>query len=259
MIQKLIFLAIGIAVCILLLFALRKMFKAIYKKKEAIHLKFLNSACNVVIILMCIYYAMSLFDVTKDAGKIFLQSGTVIIAVATFAAQQAMGNVISGISLSTAKPFDVGEKIKVINGSNVVAEGIVKDITLRQTVIMTYDGQSAIIPNSVMDNSVILNTNYTKDVGSFLEIEVSYDSNIDKSMEIIKRLCIEHELTLNDDEMAVRISQLTENGVKLKTTVWTRNLDDSFKACSDIRGEVLKAFKENGITIPYTTITITRD
>ena len=42
----------------------------------------------------------------------------------------------------------------------------------------------------------------------------------------------------------------------LKTTVWTSNLDDSFRACSDIRATLVKEFLKNDIEIPYQTVTI---
>ena len=42
----------------------------------------------------------------------------------------------------------------------------------------------------------------------------------------------------------------------LKTSVWTKTLDDNFKACSDLRMSLVKEFSESDITIPYQTITI---
>lgn len=257
--DKLIMLGVGLLVCFILMTGIHRIFKGIGKKKDGIHIKFINSLVNVVVIIAFIYYALSLFDVTKDVSKVLLQSGTLLIAIVTFAAQQALGNVISGFSISMTKPFDVNEKVKVIDGSNVVAEGIITDITIRHTVIRTFDGQSAIIPNSVMDSSVIVNTNYTENVGNFLEIEISYDSDVDKAIAIIKKLAVEHPKTLNDDSMKLSVSSLTANGVIIKTTIWTKTLDDNFSACSDLRRGILSEFKKNGITIPYTTITVSNN
>ena len=92
------------------------------------------------------------FDVTKDISRALLQSGTLLVAIATFAAQQALSNVISGLSLSVSKPYNVDDKIKVVQSGNVIAEGIVDDITIRHTIIRQYNGESCIVPNSIMDN-----------------------------------------------------------------------------------------------------------
>ena len=72
----------------------------------------------------------------------------------------------------------------------------------------------------------------------------------------MQRICIAHALTLNTEENKVFIKTYTSNGIILKTTVWTRNLDDSFQACSDIRAALVKEFREKEITIPYQTVTV---
>ena len=127
---------------------------------------------------------------------------------------------------------------------------------IRHTVIDQFNGESCIVPNSIMDSSVIINTNYTANVGNFVEIEITYDADIEKAIGIMRRVCAEHELTLNTEQNAVTASGYTRNGVILKTTIWTENLNDSFKACSDIRIALIEEFQKNGIEIPYQTVTV---
>lgn len=93
--------------------------------------------------------------------------------------------------MSLSKPYNVNEKIKVMQNGNVIAEGMVKDVTLRHTVIGQFNGESCIVPNSIMDSSVIVNTNFTKNVGNFVEIEVSYDTDIEEAIRIMCRKCID--------------------------------------------------------------------
>ncbi len=226
------------------------------KKSNAIHLRFLKSAVNVFIDVVIIYSLVQQFDITKDISKALLQSGTLIVAIATFAAQQALANVISGISVSAAKPYNVNEKIRVLQGGTVIAEGMVIDVTIRQTVIRQFNGECCIVPNSIMDSAVIINTNYTENVGNFIEVAVSYDADIEEAISVMKEICAAHELTIDSDKSSVTVSSFVADGVTLKTTIWTKNLNDSFKACSDIRAALVKEFKEHGIEIPYQTVTI---
>lgn len=251
--------AIGIGVCILLMFLMGRLFNRLYMKSRGIHFKFFKSVVNVLLTLLCIYYCLSFFEFTKEMGRILLQSGTLLIAILTFAAQQALGNVISGFSISMTKPYKAGDKVKVIDGSNILAEGIIDDVTIRHTVIRTFDGQSAIIPNSTMDSSVIVNTNFTENVGNFVEVEVGFDADIDKACELFRKIVMEHELTLNDESTKVMLNRYEPSGVVLKTTVWTENLDSSFRACSDIRKGILKEFAKNNIEIPYKTVTVKKE
>ena len=231
-------------------------FRYIAQKTKAVHLRFTKSAINVIIDVIAFYSLAQQFEMTKDISKVLLQSGSLILAIATFAAQQALGNVISGISLSVSKPYNVDEKIRVIQGGTVIAEGLVKDVTLRHTLIYQFNGETCIVPNSVMDSAVVINTNFTENIGNYVEIEIGYGADIEKAVEIMRRICVEHELTLNTEANAVTASGYTQNGVTLKTIIWTQNLNDSFRACSDIRISIVEQFRERNIEIPLQTITI---
>lgn len=247
---------ISIAVLCLLFLLFKKFLRKISKKSNGLHIQYFNSLIKILLVLLEIYYLLTLFDVTKTLSTTILGGGAIFLTVASFGAQQAMGNIVSGFFISASKPYELEDKIKVANGGSVLAEGIVKDITTRHTVIETFDGQTCIIPNSVMDSAVIINTTYTENVGNFLTVEISYESDVDKAMEIIKSIIVKNEMTLNDDTTTVSLSQMNSDGLMLKTTVWTKTLGENFAACSDIRKQVLAEFNKAGITIPYKTITI---
>ncbi len=248
--------AIFIGVGLVLNQIINLVFRYIEKRNPAAHIRFSKSVLNVMITVITIYSLMQQFEVTREMSTAILQSGSLIIAVATFAAQQALGNVISGFSLSFSRPYNVNDKVRVVQGGGIIAEGIVTDITLRHTIISQYNGESCIVPNSVMDSSVITNTNFTENVGNFMEIEISYESDIDKAMEIMREVCAGNELSLNTKENKIFVKGYSVNGVVLKTTVWTKTLDDSFQACSEIRKALVEEYRAAGITIPYQTVTV---
>lgn len=248
--------AISIVVYFIILLLLKNFLNKISNKTNGIHIKYFDSLMKIILFIIEVYYLLTLFDATKSLSNTILGGGAVLIAVLSFGAQQAMGNIVSGLFISASKPYELEDKIKVVSGGSILAEGIVKDITTRHTVVETFDGQTCIIPNSVMDSSVIVNSTYTENVGNFLTVEISYESDVDKAMKIIKRLIVQHKLTLNDDSTTVTLSQMTSNGLLLKSTVWTKTINDNFSACSDIRKQILNEFNNEGITIPYNTITI---
>ena len=248
---------INIAVAVAVYITLNLLFdKFILKKRNSINLKFLKSIVQVLIIALSLYFILSQFTNTKDFGTKLMQGSTLIVAILTFAAQKTLGNIISGFSIALARPFDVGQKIRVMNGNNILAEGYIKDITVRHTVIQQYDGQSCIIPNSVMDESVIVNTNYEGDIGNFIEIEISFKSDIQKAKKIFKEIIKEQLLCINKDNVNIYVSRFTPNGCILKTTIWTKTLDDNFLACSVIRERLIREYNDNDIEIPYQNITI---
>ena len=231
-------------------------FKIFEKKTRSVHIRFFKGLVNAVIVVLTVYALAQQFEVTKEFSTVLLQSGTLLVALATFAAQQALSNVISGFSLSFSQPYNVNDKIKVVQGGSIAAEGIVTDITLRHTIISQYNGESCIVPNSVMDSAVITNTNFTDNIGNFLEIEIAYDADIRKAMEIMRTVCAENPLTMNTMESSVSVKGYSMNGIILKTTIWTKTLDDSFRACSEIRIALIEEFRKAQINIPYQTVTV---
>lgn len=261
MVGNIITTAVFIGVCILILFVVSTIFDRVLKWNNNINLKFIKSFIDVVLVVIFTYAYLSQFEVTKDISKTLLQSSTLLIALATFAAQRVLSNVISGIAISSSKPFNIGDKVKVIStGGSIVSEGIIIDINLRHTIIKKYDGQCDIIPNSIMDESIISNTNLIENVGNFIELEVSYGSDVDLACSIMKRVIVDNELTLNNEETtAVIVKDFSSNGIVLRVLVISASLDDSFKSCSDIRKEILAQFKSNGVVIPYQTITILKE
>ena len=83
-----------------------------------------------------------------------------------------------------SKPFRIGDKIKFI-GKDV--SGTVEDITMRHTVVRTFENKRIIIPNSIVSVDIIENAHITEEkVCRFLEIGISYDSDVNKAITIIQ-------------------------------------------------------------------------
>nr|HID59030.1 mechanosensitive ion channel [Desulfobacterales bacterium] len=69
-----------------------------------------------------------------------------------FAAQKVLSNVFSGISIAIFRPFRVGDVVEMEG-----EYGTVEDITLRHTVIRTWQNKRQIIPNSRISEETIIN------------------------------------------------------------------------------------------------------
>jgi small-conductance mechanosensitive channel len=239
-------------------FIINKIFAGILKKNNNIHLKFLKSLSNSILIVVVIYVYLSQFDATKSISKTIMQSGTLLIALVTFAAQKVLGNVISGIDITLTKPFDVGDKISLLNGSTPVCTGVVMDINTRHTSIKMTDGKVAIITNSLIDSYICINENVLDKNGYPLVMECTFDSDVDLAKQLMQEEIDKHPLTLTTglNQANVTCSGITANGFELKAIVFTENIANNVRACSDLRVSIFKVWKENNIELPYETITI---
>ena len=253
--EKLISIAVTIAVFAALVAVANRIFRNINRRKNSIFYKFLSSFVYVVLVGTGIYSVLAQFDLAREISTVILQSGTLIIAVATFAAQQALGNVISGFMLSSSRPIEIGQKVKIMQGGTQICEGIVKDMSFRHVVIESYDGQSNILPNSLVDQAVIVNANYTEGTGNFLEFEVAYDSDFDLVRTLIRQ-ALEEQPEVTRKDVNILMNRVSANGVVFKFTVWTKTVDENFRACSELREKIVKLFGEHGIEIPYQTLDV---
>ena len=224
------------------------------KKKKNIELNFFLQIIKIAIVVSAIFISLLRFEIIKEISTTLIAGSSLIVAVLGFAAQESLNNVISGVMIAKSKPFDIGERV-VLEEYNIT--GTIEDITLRHTVIRKFNNATVIVPNSVMNKAVIENSSYDKnEIANFLDISVSYESDVEKAMQIIYDTIKSHDFVIDDKEPNVMVRDLGAESYIVRGTVWTNNISENFKACSDIRINVKKRFDEAGIEIPYNHIHI---
>lgn len=238
-------------------------FEKIIKKNNVLHMKFMKSIMNALIAIFGIGTLGMQFQVTAEISKAVVQSTGLLVAVAGFAAQSVLADVISGIMISWCKPFEIGERV-TLRSTDIT--GIVEDITIRHTVIRCFDDVRVIIPNSVINKELIQNSDYGTAAGNYVEFIVSFESDIRRAIEIVRETVLNHELVIDkskdpnvDKEIFVAVSRWDPDGIILKVTVWTQTVNENFIACSDIRLLVKEAFDREGIEIPYNHIHVVNE
>lgn len=234
--------------------------KKLYVKYNQIYLVYLGNVLKVVVCLMYVSLIGSQFSITSQLSVELFKSTGLLVAVVGFAAQEILKDMLAGMMISLSKPYNIGSRISIVN---LDITGIVEDITVRHTVIKCFDNSRVVVPNSIINRDILKNTDYDDSlIGNYLEIGIGYSSNIREAIDIVKRVVLEHELVVDsskgncDKTCTVLVKELSEYSIILKTTIWTKNIDDNFKACSDIRITLKEEFDRVGIDIPYPCRTI---
>jgi len=222
--------------------------------------RFLINFAIYSIALVVIFYSV---PELRSIGITILASAGVLTAIIGFAAQEAFSNIISGIFIFIFKPFHVGDQIKVGD----LSTGIVEDITLRHTIIKNFENKRIIFPNSQISSSVIVNSSIIDEkICNFIEFGISYDSNIDMAVEIIKSVAMKHKFFIdnrtedekqnNVDAVITRVISLGDFSVNIRAYVWSRNIQEGFILKTDLFKSVKEEFDKNNIEIPlpYRTI-----
>jgi small conductance mechanosensitive channel len=227
------------------------------KDYDATGFKFLKHLIITIIYLLGFAFALIQIPEFKIIGHSVLAGAGMISLVAGLASQQALSNIVSGIFLVIFKPFRINDKITI---NNFV--GTVEDINLRQVVLKDAENNRIIIPNAVISNQIIVNTNMhdTKSC-KIIEIGIGYDSDVEKALEIMKEEIAKHPLFIdtrtaeNKKQKAplvvVRVVALADSSVTLKAWAWAKNSTDGFVMYCDLLQSIKKCFDEANIDIPY--------
>lgn len=250
---------IAIAVYILIVSVLKSILGKIILKQDWKQKILINKIKNIVLNVLLLIGVFSQFTFMSSLSSTLLASGGIVAVVVGLASQEAASNIVGGMMILFSKPFNIGDTI-VLKDNGL--RGTVKDINLSHTIIETIDKTVVMIPNVTMNKSIIENiTHDTEFKVAYLTVDVSYESDLQKAMDIMKDIVTKHELfyDLNpesDDKAPVHCMNLGDSGISLRVKVTTRNAGDSFQICSDCRILIKEAFDANGIEIPYPHIQI---
>ena len=100
--------------------------KRLEQRRNSLHVRFAVSCAKGLIAIAAVAAFCMQFSMTREFALTLFQSASLMVAVIGFAAQAVLADVIAGMVLSFAKPFDTGERI-VLEDTGIA--GIVETIT----------------------------------------------------------------------------------------------------------------------------------
>jgi len=210
--------------------------------------------------------SFAVFFVAVGVGFALAGFGNILTAIATigaaatlaigFAMQDVLSNFVAGIFIYTDKPFRIGDWIEWDGNS-----GVVEDISMRVSRVRTFDNELLTVPNSQLTDGVIKNPVEADKLRVQFLFGIGYDDDIDAARDIIIEEAENHEGIMDDPSPSVRLTELGDSYVGLKSRVWIQ--DPSRADFVKARGEYVQTVKERfdaeGIDIPYPTRTLEGD
>lgn len=241
--------------------------KAFHKMgvETKIHMKFFKNILIAIVWTITVVSIASQFEKFSKLASTVLAGSGIVAIVLGLAAQQSFANIFSGLMISIFKPFNIGDRITLVGQDKT---GFVEDITLRHTVIRTYTNVRVIVPNSVMDGACIENSSYTKGASYPIDVSIAYEDRDKRyrAMEILEETVINHPMffdTRTEEQKENNIKPVTatctgfgSSGINLRVLMWTEDVVDNNKACSECRMQILDKFEAEGIEIPYDKLTL---
>ena len=260
-ITKLVLTAMATFVVVMLVLRLeRKAAAKILDRKKNINLRFVESIVRFVLILLSVEFVVMSSPLTQTFGKVLFQGTTVVAAIAGFAAQPVIADIICGMMMSATRPFDIGDRIELEDGK----AGIVKDITLRHVMLQGVDSQKIIIPNSKLNSMKITNMSFETTIRSiYFSFHVAYNTDVDKARAVIRQAVEDSPYTVpgwpgkaGGEYGEVYFIEYSSSSLVMSTTVYYEPTSRTEVVRDDINSRVKRALNENGIEIPYEYINV---
>ena len=200
------------------------------------------------LILGAILLGLTIVLPTLRPGDLVAGLGIGSVAIG-FAFKDILQNWLSGLLLLLRQPFEVGDQI-VVSGH----EGTVERIETRSTILKTYDGKRAVVPNGeVYTSSLVVKTAQPLRRSQY-DVGIGYGDGIGRAVEVLTDAMRSVEGVEHDPAPEALVWDLSASWVSIRMRWWTRS-----DRASEVRvwSRVLWAAKEaldaNGIDMPYDT------
>ncbi|MBN2088218.1 mechanosensitive ion channel family protein [candidate division KSB1 bacterium] len=162
------------------------------------------------------------------------------------AAQQTIGNIISGITILVSRPFKEGDWIE-LDG----VFGKVIQITLRSTHLLTTDNLLVDYPNQKLLESKIINHTFNEHIRLRIQVGIAYKESISAAQEVILGVINDDVRFLTKPEPRVVVTEIADSSINLELQVWLNDATDEILLSYELRKKVKLALDAANIEIPF--------
>jgi len=202
-----------------------------------------------IISMFSILLKIMLFIAVVDMVGVKMTSFIAILGAAGLAVGMALSgtlqNFAGGVMILIFKPFKVGDLLEAQGYL-----GVVKEIQLFNTIMLSLDNKTIIIPNGGLSTGSMINysTQPTRRVD--MSFGIGYTDDIDKAKGILEGLLANHPKVLKEPASFIAVSELADSSVNFTVRAWV-NAADYWDVFFYMQETVKKEFDKNKIGIPF--------
>lgn len=193
-----------------------------------------------------IYFAMVSWKI--DVTGWLASAGIVGIAVG-FAAKDTIANLFAGIFILTDAPYKLGDFV-MLEGD---LRGMVTQIGIRSTRILTRDDIEITVPNAAIAGARIVNETSGRHVKRRINtvVGVAYGSDLDQVREILLKCAEGIEHICQDPTPVVRFTEFGDSGLIHELRVWIDEPVHKGRVTDQLNRRIYNSLREAGVEIPY--------
>ena len=164
-----------------------------------------------------------------------------------FALQDIIENLIAGLILQTQRPFRIGDQVKVGG-----YDGTVEDISLRTTILKTYDGRRVFVPSSDVLQSGIENNTAFDRRRTTLAVGVGYDTDLETAHSTLLAAVQGVDPVYDEPAPQAWVESFGGSSIDFAVRFWHDSpTGDEWATRHEVAIAVKKALDAAGIEIPF--------
>ena len=209
-------------------------------------LSLLHNVLKVALVALAIYFIFLAWNIDVTA---WLASAGIVGLALSFAAKDTLSNMFAGVSIVMDAPYKTGDYIILDSGER----GVVTEIGLRSTRILTRDDIEITVPNGIIGNSTIINeaggppSQHRIRVG----VGVAYGSDIDHVIATLESVAHDNADILEQPAPRVRFRTFGESSLDFELLGWIADPANRGRVQHELNCAIYKALNRENIEIPF--------
>ena len=202
--------------------------------------KFIAGVIKIAVMIFVALMAMEKFGVTIAP---MVAAASALIFGTSFALQAPLSNYAAGLMVILTRPFVVGNTIQVKG-----VGGVVEEVKLPCTVLVTEDGEKITIPNKEIVGEILWNSNTNKVVE--ITVGVGYEADPAHAVEVIRAALIKESRVQKTPIPQIGIDSFGDWAINIGLRYWVPTTD-YYHAKYAVNLAIFKALKSAKVSIPF--------
>lgn len=224
--------------------------KAVVVKRKNISELELGRRLSVYKLIQYVVWIVAILLSLESAGfhlTVLMAGSAALLVGIGLGLQEVFKDFVSGIILLFDGTIRVSDIIEVEG-----KVGRVREIRLRASEMETREGIIMIVPNSRFITGNVVNWTHNHKLTRFsVVVGVAYGSDVEKVRDVLVECARQNEDVVKNPEPFVFFSDFADSQLTFTLQFFSRSVFRIEFVKSDIRFAIDKAFRENGISIPF--------
>lgn len=215
----------------------------------------LRRIAHSLIYFLAVMFILLEIPQVRAIGTTLLATAGVVGIVVGLAGQATLSNIIAGITIAFSQPVRLNDAV-IYEGD----WGWIEEITLMHTIIRTWDNRRLVVPNNVLNSTVIQNWTIKDEwlLGT-VAMYVDYACDVEQVRKWVKEIVDSSAFSTGERIAIVQVVDFTEKSMVLRVLGKSWDASNTWNLRCEIREKLIDRFHKAGLPLPEIRIERTQN